>query len=143
MESVPAEGRKRHSFPVGERDLQLEVLARERDLADELLHTRQTEPLGETLQRRLAMAELICRDLALRSEYALESPTYTDDQARKGQNGEPDYGGPQTPRLVKAGGQEIDRSQIETHPGPAGQVEEKQALRLHLLQAQPLHLRRR
>ena len=36
---------------------------RERDLADELLHTRHTEPLGETLQRRLAMAELVCRDL--------------------------------------------------------------------------------
>jgi hypothetical protein len=37
---------------------------RERDLADELLHTRHTEPLGETLQRRLAMVELVCRDLA-------------------------------------------------------------------------------
>jgi hypothetical protein len=43
-------------------------LMRERDLADELLHTRQTEPLGETLQRRLAMAERICRDLALQTE---------------------------------------------------------------------------
>ncbi len=47
-----------------ERDLQTEVLARERDLADELLHTRHTEPLGETLQRRLVMAERICRDLS-------------------------------------------------------------------------------
>jgi hypothetical protein len=49
-----------------EQDLQFEVLARERELADELLHTRQIEPLGETLQRRLAMAERICRDLAPR-----------------------------------------------------------------------------
>jgi hypothetical protein len=49
-------------------DLRAEVLMRERDLADELLHTRQTEPLGETLQRRLAMAERICRDLAPRSD---------------------------------------------------------------------------
>jgi hypothetical protein len=46
-----------------EDDLQTGALERERDLADELLHTRQTEPLGETLQRRLAMAERICRDL--------------------------------------------------------------------------------
>lgn len=42
----------------------LPVVERERDLADELLHTRHTEPLGETLQRRLMMAEHICRDLA-------------------------------------------------------------------------------
>ncbi len=40
------------------------VVERERDLADELLHTRHSEPLGETLQRRLVMAEHICRDLA-------------------------------------------------------------------------------
>jgi hypothetical protein len=46
-----------------EDDLQIEALGRERDLTDELLHTRQTEPLGETLQRRLAMAERICHDL--------------------------------------------------------------------------------
>jgi hypothetical protein len=44
-------------------DLRAAVLVRESDLADELLHTRQFEPLGETLQRRLAMAERICRDL--------------------------------------------------------------------------------
>jgi hypothetical protein len=43
----------------------LPVVERERDLADELLHTRHTEPLGETLQRRLMMAEHICRNLAL------------------------------------------------------------------------------
>jgi hypothetical protein len=42
----------------------LPVVERERDLADELLHTRHSEPLGETLQRRLVMAEHICRDLA-------------------------------------------------------------------------------
>jgi seryl-tRNA synthetase len=47
-----------------QRDSSKEVVARERDLADELVHTRHTEPLGETLQRRLAMAERICRDLA-------------------------------------------------------------------------------
>jgi hypothetical protein len=40
-----------------------QVQTRQRALADELLHTRQTEPLGEALQRRLAMAELICREL--------------------------------------------------------------------------------
>jgi hypothetical protein len=44
------------------------VSIRQRDLADELLHTRQIEPLGETLQRRLAMAERICRDLAPRAD---------------------------------------------------------------------------
>jgi hypothetical protein len=40
-----------------------QVQMRQRALADELSHTRQTEPLGEALQRRLAMAELICREL--------------------------------------------------------------------------------
>ena len=40
-----------------------DALLRQRELADELLHTRQTEPLGEALQRRLAMAERICREL--------------------------------------------------------------------------------
>lgn len=52
------------------REIGPEVLLRERDLADELLHTRQVEPLGETLQRRLAMAERICRDLVRRSGFA-------------------------------------------------------------------------
>jgi hypothetical protein len=51
-----------------ERILDLEVLLRERDLVDELLHTRQVEPLGETLQRRLAMAERICSDLSVRAD---------------------------------------------------------------------------
>lgn len=51
-----------------ERILELEVSARERDLVDELLHTRQIEPLGETLQRRLAMAERICFDLSARAD---------------------------------------------------------------------------
>jgi hypothetical protein len=51
-----------------EADLELEVLLRERDLVDELLHTRQIEPLGETLQRRLAMAERICHDLLVRAD---------------------------------------------------------------------------
>ena len=56
---------------VGARwDLELEALLRERDLTDELLHTRQIEPLGEALQRRLAMAERVCTDLALRSTTA-------------------------------------------------------------------------
>ena len=50
-----------------ERALEREVLLRERDLVDELLHTRQIEPLGETLQRRLAMAERICHDLLARA----------------------------------------------------------------------------
>lgn len=54
----------RHDVSLAERDLLIKVLERERDLADELLHTRQVEPLGETLQRRLVMAEHICRDLA-------------------------------------------------------------------------------
>jgi hypothetical protein len=56
-------------------DLSTEVMKREYDLADELLHTRQIEPLGETLQRRLAMAERICRDLAVRTEPSLQSPS--------------------------------------------------------------------
>jgi hypothetical protein len=33
-------------------------------LADELLHTRHIEPLGETLQRRLAMAERVINSFA-------------------------------------------------------------------------------
>jgi len=45
-------------------DVQGEALLRQRELADELLHTRQVEPLGEALQRRLAMAERICQGLA-------------------------------------------------------------------------------
>jgi hypothetical protein len=55
-----------------EQNLELEILVRERDLADELLHTRQIEPLGETLQRRLAMAERICRELRFRTDVALQ-----------------------------------------------------------------------
>jgi hypothetical protein len=51
----------------------LPIVERERDLADELLHTRQTEPLGETLQRRLMMAEHICRDLARPEMYDAET----------------------------------------------------------------------
>jgi hypothetical protein len=47
---------------IDEHNLELAALLRQRDLADELLHTRQIEPLGETLQRRLAMAERICRE---------------------------------------------------------------------------------
>ena len=62
------------TFPV-EHDLQFEAMARERDLADEFLHTRQIEPLGETLQRRLAMAERICRDLALRDRLRTQCQT--------------------------------------------------------------------
>jgi hypothetical protein len=46
-----------------EHDPAREVLARKRALADELLRTRQTEPLGEALQRRLAMAERVSHDL--------------------------------------------------------------------------------
>lgn len=67
LESVVGDRHVEQSVPADEHDLQLEILVRERDLADELLHTRQTEPLGETLQRRLAMAELICRDLVPRA----------------------------------------------------------------------------
>lgn len=51
-----------------ERALENEVLSRERDLIDELLHTRQIEPLGEALQRRLAMAERVCYDLLVRAD---------------------------------------------------------------------------
>jgi hypothetical protein len=47
-----------------ETELDVKVLARQRDLADELLHTRHIEPLGETLQRRLAMAERVINNLA-------------------------------------------------------------------------------
>ena len=57
----------------GERG-QVVTWRRERDLADELLHTRHTEPLGETLQRRLAMAELVCRDLAPIPRESAEPP---------------------------------------------------------------------
>jgi hypothetical protein len=46
-----------------QRELQSEALERQRELADELLHTRQIEPLGEALQRRLAMAERVCQSL--------------------------------------------------------------------------------
>ncbi len=75
---------------------------RERDLADELLHTRHTEPLGETLQRRLAMAELVCRDLAPIPRESPESSgapgsrssTMTPTQAQR------DYGMAETERLA-------------------------------------------
>ena len=63
---------------ITERDLQFEVLMRERDLADELLHSRQIEPLGETLQRRLAMAERVCRDLTLHGGPAEDRGHLTD-----------------------------------------------------------------
>ncbi len=58
----------RDNASVTEADLRTAALVRERELTDELLHTRQIEPLGETLQRRLVMAERICRDLAPRDE---------------------------------------------------------------------------
>jgi len=45
----------------------LDVHRYEWELADELLHARHTEPLGETLQRRLAMAERLARELAPKS----------------------------------------------------------------------------
>ena len=64
LETAFQDRRAQDGVPFTERDLSKEILARERDLADELVHTRHTEPLGETLQRRLAMAERICRDLA-------------------------------------------------------------------------------
>jgi hypothetical protein len=67
-------------------DLEFDALIRERDLADELLHTRQTEPLGETLQRRLAMAERICRDLALRAGPLGRPPDGPGDPATAEQN---------------------------------------------------------
>jgi hypothetical protein len=69
-------GETQFSGEAGDSDSASRVLARERDLADEFLHTRQTEPLGETLQRRLAMAELVCHDLALRDESLSPSPTF-------------------------------------------------------------------
>ncbi len=52
--------------PPADKTSTWEIAAWERQqaLADELLHTRQTEPLGETLQRRLAMAERVSRDLS-------------------------------------------------------------------------------
>lgn len=68
------------------QDLEFGASKRERDLADELLHTRQTEPLGETLQRRLAMAERICRDLALRAEHSGRPPDGPGDPAAAEQN---------------------------------------------------------
>ena len=67
-----------HNGSAKERNLEKEVLDREYDLADELLHTRQTEPLGETLQRRLAMAERVCRDLAPGREVWQEQPSARD-----------------------------------------------------------------
>ena len=72
-----------NAYPI-ERNLQLAALVRERDLADELLHTRQIEPLGEALQRRLAMAERICRDLALRDRPRLQRPDDPDGPRLKG-----------------------------------------------------------
>ena len=69
---------------VDERDIQLDAMMRERDLADELLHTRQTEPLGETLQRRLAMSERICRDLAPRAEPVAQRPVYLTSPLSQG-----------------------------------------------------------
>jgi hypothetical protein len=68
-------GETQYSGKAGNSGFASRVLARERDLADEFLHTRQTEPLGETLQRRLAMAELICHDLALCDESLPPGPT--------------------------------------------------------------------
>lgn len=56
--------------------LQMEILVRERELADELIHTRQIEPLGETLQRRLAMAERVYRDLAGQKENGQDQPPH-------------------------------------------------------------------
>jgi hypothetical protein len=50
--------------PGVEWDVSAKVIEREHDLIDELVHTRHTEPLGETLQRRLVMAEHICHNLA-------------------------------------------------------------------------------
>jgi hypothetical protein len=46
----------------------LDVYQYEWELADELLHARHTEPLGETLQRRLAMAERLSRELTPKPE---------------------------------------------------------------------------
>jgi len=63
LETASRDRGAQDGVPSTERDLSKEIVARERDLADELVHTRHTEPLGETLQRRLAMAERICCDL--------------------------------------------------------------------------------
>jgi hypothetical protein len=78
-------------FSSDERYLRLEVLVRERDLADELLHTRQIDPLGEALQRRLAMAERVCRDLAPRSEPVTQSPASISNQVQDGEPDSPDH----------------------------------------------------
>jgi hypothetical protein len=64
-----------------QRDLSTEIVEREYDLADELLHTRQIEPLGETLQRRLAMAERVCRDLVPSSEPSARRSTHPGEPA--------------------------------------------------------------
>ena len=65
-------------------EMESDVWARGRTLADELLHTRHTEPLRETLQRRLAMAERICRDLAPRSQPLPSSPSQVQNALRSG-----------------------------------------------------------
>jgi hypothetical protein len=96
-------------FSAAQRDLSTEVVEREYDLADELLHTRQIEPLGETLQRRLAMAERVCRDLVLSSEpssqpstdppeiakqlQSLASTETSANELKEEQGGEPDGAG--------------------------------------------------
>jgi hypothetical protein len=67
-------------------ELENDVWARGRTLADELLHTRQTEPLGETLQRRLAMAERICRDLAPQGKPLPSNPSQAQNAPRSRAN---------------------------------------------------------
>lgn len=87
---LEAESQDQHDQPndLGdEPEPEFDALMRERDLADELLHTRQIEPLGETLQRRLAMAERICRDLALRLELPTQCPDCHSDPSMLEQDG--------------------------------------------------------
>ncbi len=74
QEDITRESGDQLEISVEEAEFRQEVMARERDLADELLHTRQTEPLGEALQRRLAMAERVCRDLTPHIKHSSQVP---------------------------------------------------------------------
>jgi hypothetical protein len=80
LQTTPAPAEKL-SVDRSERDIQQEALLRQQELADELLHTRQIEPLGEALQRRLAMAERIRRDLTPSDVNALASGQWTGGDA--------------------------------------------------------------
>jgi hypothetical protein len=87
QQDAPSENRDPPGIVAEEAEHRREVLARERDLADELLHTRQIEPLGEALQRRLAMAERVCRDLIPRTERSSQGSGSAGDQKPREDSG--------------------------------------------------------